>query len=381
MKIKKKLKEAVPVFLCIFVALALVASVYGVLKVREDRQKFAKYEEAFLLYKSGEFEEAEEILRKITGYKGVMELLRDIHYQKGLLFYHDREYFDAREQFFKVSNYQDSQDYIEECTYQMALEAYGTQDYDTARGYFVEIKDYKDVSKYLDDLYFVELKKVFATKFYSEAEECIFAIPDYPGVEPYAIVVLEELGRLAFEAQQYERAGEMYRLALEYEPWVKETYKNMPPEEKAANDTITGEVSFEDRLDNIEDAKEASEREFQAVKCLKELVKYYENNMVDVAAIEQVDEVRFAKQTYTNDAVVPIIMISYKENVNKKKEQAYAVYNETDMYGICHSLKMEEIDKANSQELQTNLKIAPIWEAEDTIIIDMERMRSAMGWK
>lgn len=377
---KKKSNKIYLVILLFVIVIAIVAGIYGYEVVYKERQLYNQYQQAFELYKTGEYEEAEKILRKIPSYEGVSVLMRDIQYQKGVLAFEAGEYETARQLFLNVSEYQDSQDYIEETTYLLGIDAYMIQDYDVAKSYFEEIPNYKDVSNYLEELAFKRLQETFQQSFYSEAEACIFEIPDYPGVEPYAIVVLEEQGKAAYEGQQYERSMEMFRMALEYAAWV-DTYNGMPEEEKAAYAAIAGEVDFKQRLKNIESERELAEREYQAVLCLRELVKYYENNMVDVAVLSQVDEIRFAKQIYTNDAQVPLIMISYKETVNEKQKQAYAVYNETELYGICPSLKMEEIDKSNSSQLQAHLKITSFWDKKETVDIDMARVRKAMGWE
>lgn len=214
-----------------------------------------------------------------------------------------------------------------------------------------------------------------------ECEADIFKIPDYPGVEPYGIVVLEEQGKAAYEAQQYERSIEMFKYAAAYSDWL-DIYNAMPAEEKSSYAAICGETDFKQRLRNIKSESELAEREYQAVLCVKELVKYYENEKQEIAELAEVDEVRFAEQTYSNNAQVPVVMISYKEKTSeKKKEQQYAVYNETDLYGICPSLKNEEIDKSDSNQLQTYIKLSGLWDMKDTIKLDMARIKKAMGWE
>lgn len=379
-ELKQNSNNIFQLILALLLIVIIGAGIYGFRVVRRERGLYNKYQQAFELYKKGSYDESEKILKTISSYEGVSELLTDIRYRQGLLAYEAGDYANARELFFKVSNYQDSLDYIEEITYLLGLEAYSVQDYDAAKSYFEEIPEYKEAPTYLEELTFLRLQRVFQSGFYMEAEECIFEIPEYPGVEPYAIVVLEEQGKAAYEAQQYERSIEMFRMALEYSSWM-DIYNLMPEEEKAVYGAIAGEVDFVKRLKNIKEEKALAEREYQAVLCLKELVKYYENNKIDVAVLSQVDEIRFALQTYTNEAVIPLIMIAFQETVKENKQQAYAAYNETDLYGICHSLKMEELDKSNSEELQTYLKISELWEDKSTVKIDMVRIRKAMGWE
>lgn len=364
----------------LLVVLIAGAAWYGYKVVYKERQLYQKYQQAFELYKNKDYEQAEEILLTMEDYEGVSVLLKDICYQKGVAAFEAGEYESVRELLSQITDYQDSLDYVEASTYQLAVDAYVVQDYDTAENYFSEIADYKDVRNYMEEIAFHNLKQSFQAGYYMECESSIFKIPDYPGVEPYGIVVLEAQGKEAYEAQQYERALEMYRYALEYGSWL-DIYNEMTQEEKAAYAAIAGETDFKQRLKNIETERALAQREYQALLCLKELVKYYENNKAETAELVQVDEIRFAKQAYTNEAEVPVVMIAFQEKVNGKKQQAYAVYNETELYGICSSLKMEEIDKADSVQLQAHIKISGLWEQEDTVKIDMQRIRKAIGWE
>lgn len=377
---EKKRRKIYPVFILFTVLILVGAGVCGLREVYKERQRFELYQQAFELYKNSAYDEAEKVLEEIPEYQGVSAMLRDIQYQKGLIAFEAGQYEEAKGLFQKVSDYQDSQDYIEEAVYLLAMDAYTAKDYDTAIRYFEEIPDYKDVKQYQEEITFSNLETYFQAGSYQEAENCIFRIQDYPGVEPYGIVVLEAQGKAAYENQEYERAIEMFKYASAYSDWL-DTYNGMSKEEKAAYDIIAGETDFKQRLKNISQEKELAEREYQALLCVKELVKYYENEKAEVAEISKVEEIRFSKQVYANSAEVPIVMISYKETADKKKTQSYAVYNETEFYGICPSLKMEEIDKSDSSQLQAYLKITDLWENKETVKIDMARIKKAMGWE
>lgn len=384
MKQKKKL------FLGIGLAVLLLAVagavIYYVQVVQKDRKSYETYLEGFELYKEGKFEEAEKLLLSVEDYGETKKILTDLYYQQGLAAFENQEYEKAKEFFSKNPEYQDSADYLKETSYQLGIAAYEAKDYDKAEGYFNEISGYKEVQNYVDGIAYARLLESFAAGDYDKAEACILAIPDMDGIQPYAVVVLQAQAQKNFENLQYEHALELYEQGLKYADWVENTYKNLSEEKKIYEfDPIRGEVSFEDRIKQMEEEYDSVKKEYQAVTCLKQLVTYYEEQMKDTAVISQVDEIRVAMQAYSSDNIVPVIMIAYKETVTEKnkekQQQAYAVYNETDFYAICHSLKMEEIDKSNSDELQANLRITQYWEAKDAVKMDMTRIRKAMGWE
>lgn len=372
------------------VALALVffvvvgVGMYGFQEVRKEKQSYEKYEEAFTLYKEGKYDEAEKILTSMKDFQGVEEILTDLYYQKGLLAFEAGDYGAARELFLKNPDYQDTQDYLKETAYQLGIAALSGGEYETAHSYLDEISNYKDVGDYLNKLSFADMKTYFANGDLAAAKDCILKISNYPGIEPYGLAVLPGQAQQAFEGQDYEQAMKLYELALGYRGWV-EAYAALSPEEQAGFASIAGEVPFAQRVEQLEAGYTAAKSEYQSVCCLKDLIAYYEEKMKEKAIISEVSEVRFGMQSYSSDNVVPIIMISYKETVKEgekeKQQQAYAIYNDTEFYAICHSLKMEEIDKSNSVEVQANLKISKYWDAKDVTVIDMARIRSAMGWQ
>lgn len=370
-------------FALVFFVVAGVG-MYGVQEARKEKQSVEKYEEAFRLYKEGKYDEAEKILVTMKNFHGVEEMLTDLYYQKGLLAFDAGDYDAARELFLKNPDYQDTQDYIKETAYQLGIAALANEDYETAHSYLDEISNYKDVADYLNKLSFADMKSYFANGDLAAAKDCILKISNYPGIEPYGLAVLPEQARQAFEGQDYEQAMKMYEQALSYRGWA-EAYVALSPEEQAGFASIAGEVPFAERVEQLEAGYAAAKSEYQSIQCLKNLIAYYEEKMKETAIISEVDEVRFGMQTYSSDNIVPIIMISYKETFKEgekeKQRQAYAIYNDTEFYAICHSLKMDEIDKSNSVEVQANLKLSKYWDAKDAAVIDMARIRSAMGWQ
>lgn len=384
------MKGKMKIFLGIGLALLLLAVagavIYYVQVVQAERKAYENYLEGFELYKKGEYGRAEKLLLEAKDYGETERILTDLYYKQGLEAFEKEQYETAREFFLKNPDYQDSADYIKETAYQLGIGAYNEADYDRAETFFNEIPGYKEVQKYVDGIAYARLKNYFAAGDYDNAEKCLSAIPDMDGVQPYGIVLFQAQAQKAFENLEYERSLELYNRALEYGSWVETVYKPLPDEQKIAEfDPIRGDIGYDERLKQIGEAHAAAEKEYQTVVCLRHLVSYYADKMKDKAVIAQVDEVRVAMQAYSSDNIVPVIMISYKETVTEKKkekqQQAYAVYNETEFYAICHSLEMDEIDKSNSDELQANLRITKYWEEKDTITMDMARLKKAMGWE
>ena len=384
------MKQKTKIFLGIGLALLVLAVagaiIYYVQVVQKERKAYENYLEGFELYKNGEYERAEKILLEAENYGETEKILTDLYYQQGLEAFEKEQYEAARELFLKNPDYQDSADYIKETAYQLGIDAYNGADYDKAEAYFNEIPAYKDVKEYVDGIAYERLKNYFAAGDYDNAEKCLDAIPDRDGVQPYAIVLLQAQAGGAFENLDYERSLELYERGMKYGTWVEAVYKPLPDEQKIAEfDPIRGDVGYEERLKQMEEAYTAAKKEYQVVVCLQHLVSYYAEEMKDKAVIAQVDEVRVAMHAYSSDNVIPVVMVAYKETVTEnkkeKQQQAYAVYNETDFYAICHSLKEEEIDKSNSNELQANLRITKYWDEKDTITMDMARLRRAMGWE
>lgn len=383
---KLKTKIFLGVGLAILLLVVAGAVMYYVQVVQKEKRSYETYLEGFELYKEGEYEEAEKILLTTDDYGETETILTDLYYRWGLEFLEKEEYEKARELFLKNPDYQDTADYIKETSYQLGIAAYDGKDYDTAETFFDEIPEYKEVQKYIDGIAYARLQIYCAEGNYGKAEECLFSIPDMDGVQPYGIVLLQAQAQKAFENVEYERSLELYEHGLAYADWVENVYNNLTDEQKISEyDPIRGEIGYEDRLKQMEEDYAAVRKEYQTVDCLKQLVSYYEEEMKEKAVLYQIDEIRVAMMAYSSDNVVPVVMIAYKETVTEKKkevlQQAYAVYNETEFYAICHSLDMEEIDKSNSDELQANLRITQYWDAKDTITMDMSRMRKAMGWE
>ncbi len=383
---KQKTKIILGIGLALLVLAVAGAIIYYVQVVQKEQKFYERYLEGFELYKEGKYEEAEKLLLTVENYGETKKILTDLYYKQGLEAFEKGDYEKARELLLKNSEYQDSADYIKEAAYQLGIEAYNAKEYDTAEGYFNELTGYKEVQGYVDGITYGRLLEYFAAGDYENAEKCIFSIPDKDGVQPYGIVVLQAQAQKAFENLEYERSLELYERGLEYASWVETVYNNSSEEQKANEfDPIRGEVSYGDRMNQMKESYASTKKEFQTVTCLKHLVSYYEEKMKEKAVLSQVDEIRVAMQAYSADNIVPVVMISYKETVTEnkkeKQQQAYAVYNETDFYAICHSLKMEEIDKSNSDEVQANLRLAEYWEKKDTMTMDMARIRKAMGWQ
>lgn len=382
----QKKKLVLGIGLAVLLLAVAGAVIYYVQVVQKDRKSYETYLKGFELYKEGNYEEAEKLLLSAEDYGETKKILTDLYYQQGIAAFENQEYEKAKELFSKKPEYQDSADYLKEISYQLGIAAYEAKDYDKAEGYFNEISGYKEVQNYEKGITYARLLESFAAGDYDKAEACIQAIPDMDGVQPYAVVVLQAQAQKNFENLQYEHALELYEQGLKYADWVENTYKNLPEEQKVNEfDPIRGGVSYEDRIKQMKEAYASAEKEFDAISCLKQLVSYYEEQRKDTAVLFQIDEIRVAMQAYSSDNIVPVIMIAYKETVTEKnkekQQQAYAVYNKTDFYAICHSLKMEEIDKSNSDELQANLRITQYWEAKDVIKLDMTRVRKAMGWE
>lgn len=383
---KQKTKLFLGIGFAILVLAVAGAVIYYVQVVQKEQKSYETYLEGFELYKEGNYEEAEKLLLSVKDYGETEKILADLYYKQGLEAFEKQDYEKARELLLKNPEYQDSADYIKETAYQLGISAYEQKDYDTAEGYFKEVSGYKEVQSYVDGITYARLLEYFAAGDFDNAENCIFSIPDKDGVQPYGIVVLQAQAEKAFQNLEYERSLELYERGLEYASWVETVYNNLSDEEKVnAFDPIRGEVPYGDRIKQMEESYASARKEYQTVTCLKHLVTYYEEEMKDKAVLSQVDEIRVAMQAYSSDNIVPVIMISYKETVTEKKkekqQQAYAVYNETDFYAICHSLNMEEIDKSNSDEVQANLRLVEYWEKKDTVTMDMERIRKAMGWE
>ena len=383
---KRKKKIILGIGLAIFLLVVAGAVIYYVQVVQKERKSYEDYQEGFELYKEGKYEEAEKILLTTEDYGETETILTDLYYRWGIECFEKEEYERARELFLKNPDYQDTADYIKETAYQLGILAYNGKDYDTAEAFFNEVTGYKEVQNYIDGIAYARLQTYFAAGDYDKAEECLFAIPAMDGVQPYGIVLLQAQAKKAFENLEYERSLELYERGLEYAVWVEAVYNNLPDEQKISDyDPIRGEIGYEERLKQMEEEYASAKKEYQTVTCLKHLVSYYEEKMKEKAVLFQVDEIRVAMMAYSSNNVVPVVMISYQETVMEKKKevqrQAYAVYNETDFYAICHSLNIDEIDKSNSDELQANLRITQYWDAKDTITMDMSRMRKAMGWE
>ncbi len=370
------------VVLALVLFMVIGVGMYGFQEVRKERQSYEDYEKAFNLYKEGKYEEAEKILVTIPNYEGVEEMLTDLYYRQGCEAFEAGDYAKARELFQKNTEYQDTMDYIRETAYQLGVAAFQNGDYATARSYFSEIPNHKDVPDYERHMVFFDMQSYVANGQYAEAENCILSISDYPGIEPYGIVVLSTQAAAAFENQDYEHSLDLYERAFKYCAWI-DAYEALSPEEQAAYAQVAGETSFRERQKQMEKGQEAAIKEYQVVTCLKDLSNIYQQNMAETASISEVKEVRIGQQAYSSDNIVPVIMIYYKEQAvkNKKQQDAYAVYNETEFYAICHSLEMEELDKSNSDEVQANLKLTKYWEDKKTEKMDMERLRKAMGWQ
>lgn len=383
---KRKTKIFLGVGLAIFLLVVAGAVIYYVQVVQKEQKSYEAYLEGFELYKEGKYEEAEKILLTTEDYGETETILTDLYYRWGMELFEKEEYESARELFFKNPDYQDTADYIKETAYQLGIAAYNGKDYDTAETFFNEVPGYKEVQNYIDGITYVRLQNYFAAGDYDKAEKCLFSIPTMDGVQPYGIVLLQAQAQKAFENVEHERALELYERGLEYAAWVETVYNNLPDEQKISEyDPIRGEIGYEDRIKQMEEEYASAKKEYQTITCLKNLVSYYEEKMKEKAVLSQVDEIRVAMMAYSSDNIVPVVMIAYQETVTEKKKevqrQAYAVYNETDFYAICHSLDMEEIDKSNSDELQANLRITQYWDTTDTITMDMSRIRRAMGWE
>ncbi len=383
---KQKKKIFLGIGLALLVLAVAGAIMYYVQVVQKERKAYENYLKGFELYKNGDYARAEKILLETKNYGETEQILTDLYYQQGLEAFEKEQYETARELFLKNPDYQDTADYIKETAYQLGIDAYNKADYDKAETFFNEIPGYKDVQEYVDGIAYERLKIYFAAGDYDNAEKCLLAIPNRDGVQPYGIVLLPVQAGKAFENQDYERALALYEQGMAYGTWVETVYNPLPDEQKIAEfDPIRGDVGYEDRLKQMQEAYTTAKREYQSVDCLQQLVAYYADKMKDKAVLAQVDEVRVAQHSYSSDNSVSVIMIAYKETVTEKKkekqQQAYAVYNETDFYAICHSLKVEEIDKSNSDELQANLRITRYWDEKDTVTMDMARLKKAMGWE
>ena len=381
---KRKTKIFLGIGLAILLLVVVGAVMYYVQVVQKEQKSYETYLEGFEKYKEGKYEEAEKILLSTKDYGETETILMDLYYRWGLEFFENEEYEKARGLFLKNPDYQDTADYIEETAYQLGMAAYNEKDYDTAENFFKEIPGYKDIQTYIDGIAYSRLQNCFTAGDYDKAEEYFFMIPNMEGVQPYGIVLLQIQAQKAFENLEYERSLELYERGLGYAAWVENVYNNLPDEQKANEyDPIRGEVSYEDRLKQMEEAYASVKKEAQVIDCLKHLLSYYEEKMKEKASFFQVDEVRVAMQAYSSDNIVPVVMIAYQETVTEKKKevqrQAYAVYNDANFYAICHSLNTEEIDKKNTDELQANLRITQYWDEKDTITMDISRIRRAMG--
>ena len=383
---KKKTKIILGIGLAVLLLVVAGAVIYYVQVVQKEQESYETYLEAFELYKEGKYEKAEKLLLSTKDYGETETILTDLYYMWGVELFEKEEYEKARELFLKNPDYQDTADYLKETAYQLGMAAYNDEDYDTAEAFFEEISGYKDIQNYIEGIAYGRLQIYFAEGNFDKAGECLLSIRNMDGVQPYGIVLLPTQAQKAFENLEYERSMELYECGLGYAAWVENVYNNLPDEQKASEyGSICGEVPYEERLKQMEEAYLSVKKEHQAVECLKHLISYYEEKMKDKAVFFQADEIRVAMQAYAEDNIVPVVMIAYQETVMEKKKevqrQAYAAYNDANFYAICHSLDIEEIDKSNADEVQANLRITQYWNEKDTITVDMSRIRRAMGWE
>lgn len=384
MKDKKNIFIIIAV--AVFVLAVAGAGIYYAQVVHKERKALEQYERGFELYKEGKYVEAEEVLSNVKDFEGVDQILDDIYYQMGKNAFESGQYEQAKAYFSKKPEYQNCLDYIKESNYLLGITAFENEDYETAETLLMENPDYKDTRSYLDNITYEKVKVYFNANDYENAAKNVLKILSYKGVEPYGIVVLQNQAEKAFENLEYKQALEMYERGLEFKTWYLEEYKGLTDEKKEKEYAfIYGDTSFEDRIKKMEEDYEWAKKESYVVDDLKNLVNLYETEKKDLAVLSQVDEIKVAMQQYNEKTQLPLIMISYKESINEgkkeKKQQAYAVYNEDEFYAICHSLKLEEIDKTNSDEIQANIKLSKYWEDEETVLVDMTRVRKAMGWE
>lgn len=138
---------------------AIIAAVILISYFSNRAVKLPKYEQAQALMSQGEYDEAQNILRKLGYYKDSVALFEEceaaiLEERYNVAIYHLEKgnYRFARIEFEKLEDYEDSETYVLECKYRQACQYMDEGYYNAALADLSTILDYKDAAALTDKI-------------------------------------------------------------------------------------------------------------------------------------------------------------------------------------------------------------------------------------
>ena len=147
-----------------------------------DEARILKYNQAALLNRNKEYDEAEKMFRELDWYRDSSARAKEVFYNKAKSKYLAKEYDDAMQMFRKLGNYEESKDFIKDILdirYNAAVKLYNEKKYPEAAKEFFAIRRHLDSRLHANDSNYAQALLYLNAKKYEDALPLLKNLKDF----------------------------------------------------------------------------------------------------------------------------------------------------------------------------------------------------------